>query len=128
MPKSGLVFPRIAVDRGDRTSLRQQIYAQVAGAIRRGEVADGARLPSSRLLAKMLGVSRNTVVEAYERLLEDGLVAMRRGSGVRVCGASVGRVPSFQHLRRTMRAAHYPERTVQFEDPDGAVLYLNATR
>lgn len=41
----------------------------------------GHRLPSIRRLATALGVSRSTVVEAYERLVAEGLVTSRRGSG-----------------------------------------------
>lgn len=43
--------------------------------------AVGDRLPSIRNLAKSLGVSPSTVVEAYERLVAEGLVRARRGSG-----------------------------------------------
>lgn len=129
MPKSALLVPRVVLDRVHRESLRQQIYAQMAGAIRRGELAAGARVPSTRLFATMLGVSRNTVVEAYERLLEEGLLVTRARSGVEVSGgARTERVPSFSGLRRTMRAAHSPERTVEVRGPDGEPLYLNGSR
>ncbi len=120
--------PEITLDRSRLHSLRQQIYSQMAAAIRQGALPDGARLPSSRLLAKLLHVSRNTVVDAYERLLEDGLIKTRAGSGIQVDHTGPGIVPNFSNLRRTARAAHYPVRTIQFEDPDGTPLYLNATR
>ncbi len=120
--------PEITLDRSKVHTLRQQIYSQMAAAIRRGALADGARLPSSRLLAKVLHVSRNTVVDAYERLLEDGLIKARAGSGIQVAHTNHGVVPNFSNLRRTARAAHYPVRILQFEDPDGTTLYLNATR
>jgi DNA-binding GntR family transcriptional regulator len=109
-------------------SLRRQIYTQMAAAIRRGALPNGARLPSSRLLAKLLHVSRNTVVDAYERLLEDGLIKTRAGSGIQVDHAGAGMVPNFSNLRRTARAAHYPVRPIRVDDPDGTGLYLNATR
>src|SRR5579871_3827543 len=41
----------------------------------------GARLPSVRRLAEELAVSKSTVVEAYDRLLAEGAVEARRGSG-----------------------------------------------
>jgi len=55
----------------------QAIRARVAS---RALVADD-RLPSIRALAKTLGVSPSTVVEAYDRLVAEGLIRARRGSG-----------------------------------------------
>jgi DNA-binding transcriptional MocR family regulator len=60
-------------------------YQQLAGGIRR-LVADGrlpmqSRLPAERHLAVQLGVSRNTVTAAYERLREEGYLDSRQGSG-----------------------------------------------
>lgn len=118
-------MPSIELDRSHPWPLRQQIFRQIAGAIRAGEVPCGARLPASRLLAKVLGVSRNTVVEAYERLLEADLLATKAGSGVVVKRVAAGALPNIASLRRTARAAHYPGRTIEFEDPDGLAAYLN---
>jgi len=127
--KRCFVVPEITLDRSKSEPLRHQIYSQLAGDIRRGVLPDGVRLPSSRLLARLLHVSRNTVVEAYEELLENGLIKARANSGIDVVGHTAsGTVPNFTHLRRTARAAHYPARTMRFEDPDGTGLYLNASR
>jgi DNA-binding transcriptional MocR family regulator len=46
----------------------------------------GERLPSIRQLAESLKVSKTTVVEAYDRLAADGVIAPKRGSGFYVCG------------------------------------------
>ncbi len=51
-------------------------------------LARGARLPSVRELAGKLGVSKSTVVEAYERLAAEGAVVARRGAGFFVAGAA----------------------------------------
>ncbi|HEU4347900.1 MAG TPA: GntR family transcriptional regulator, partial [Actinoplanes sp.] len=51
------------------------------GAIVDGRLATGARLPATRLLARDLGVSRGVVVEAYQRLLDEGLVSGHTGIG-----------------------------------------------
>ena len=60
-------------------------YEELARGIRR-LVADGrlpmqSRLPAERHLALELGVSRNTVTAAYERLREEGYLDSRQGSG-----------------------------------------------
>jgi DNA-binding GntR family transcriptional regulator len=75
-------------------------------------------------MAKLLKVSRGTVADAYEALLESGLLMAKMGSGIRVA-ASSARVPNFSNLRRTAIAAHFPARICRFEDPEGTPLYLN---
>lgn len=46
----------------------------------------GARVPSIRMMADALGVSKSTVVDAYERLASEGVLVARRGSGFYVAG------------------------------------------
>lgn len=61
------------------------LYLQVARALRvaihSGRLPNGARLPSSRELCADLGLSRTTVVAAYEHLRAEGIVSGRIGSG-----------------------------------------------
>jgi GntR family transcriptional regulator / MocR family aminotransferase len=65
-------------------SLQMQIYEQLAALIRKGQLKPGGVLPSSRDLSTQLGVSRNTVSEAYEKLVADGYIntAPKRGTFV----------------------------------------------
>ncbi|HEV3044709.1 MAG TPA: PLP-dependent aminotransferase family protein [Roseiarcus sp.] len=49
-------------------------------------LAPGARLPSVRAMAAAMAVSKSTVVEAYDRLLAEGAIVARRGSGFYVAG------------------------------------------
>ena len=65
-------------------SLQMQIYEQLATLIRKGGLKTGGVLPSSRDLSTQLGVSRNTVSEAYEKLVADGYIntAPKRGTFV----------------------------------------------
>ena len=65
-------------------SLNEQLAAAIAALMRRGDLTVGTRLPSERDLALSLGVSRTTVVSAYGRLRQDGLIRARQGSGWRV--------------------------------------------
>ncbi len=62
-------------------SLQKQIRTQIVTAIQNGQIPHDQALPSSRALASQLGVARNTVVLAYERLLEDGYILSRQRSG-----------------------------------------------
>jgi DNA-binding GntR family transcriptional regulator len=123
--RKNAVWPEIRLDHASEApTLRHQIERQLRQAIRNGALACGARLPSSRLMAKLLVVSRGTVVEAYEALQEAGLIVAAAGSGVRVARPSPG-VPNFNNLKKTAAAAHYPARVCLFEDQDGTPLYLN---
>ena len=62
----------------------------LSGAIRTGTLARGDRLPSERLFADVLALSRSTVVAAYDELRGRGLVTSRHGSGTTVA-ATPGR-------------------------------------
>lgn len=59
----------------------RQIYDSIRGSILSGDFASGMRLPATRLLASQLGVSRMTVINAYEQLFAEGYLEGRAGSG-----------------------------------------------
>jgi GntR family transcriptional regulator / MocR family aminotransferase len=63
-----------------RAGLEDALRAAVTG----GRLAAGVRLPSSRALAAELGLSRNTVAEAYAQLVAEGWLVARHGSATRV--------------------------------------------
>lgn len=58
-----------------------QVYAALRTAITTGRCKAGERLPSSRSLASLLGVSRTSTQTAYEQLVAEGYVDTRHGSG-----------------------------------------------
>lgn len=74
----------IRLDRDGCQPLSRQIAEQVADAVESGRFARGSRLPSTRTLAHVLGVSRAIVVTAYELLFERGIIEGRLGSGTYV--------------------------------------------
>src|SRR2546421_322397 len=59
--------------------------------IEAGQLQDGDRLPSSRLLAAHLAINRNTVARAYAELRDEGFVVAKRRSGMVVAGAGEAR-------------------------------------
>lgn len=61
-----------------------QIADGLRAAIRSGRLVTGSRLPSTRDLAKDLGVSRGVVVAVYEQLVAEGFLRSRQGDGTRV--------------------------------------------
>ena len=73
---------RFWFERSGEVSLREQIVAQVALGISSGELMAGARLPSTREMARRFEIHPNTVSAAYRQLEMEGRVELRRGSGV----------------------------------------------
>ncbi|MFE6304678.1 PLP-dependent aminotransferase family protein [Nocardiopsis sp. NPDC057823] len=70
-----------AVPRGERT---EWLTGALRSAVASGVLPLGTRLPPTRVLAADLGVARGTVVEAYQRLTEEGLLTAARGAGTAV--------------------------------------------
>lgn len=62
-------------------TLYRQIAEHIEKIILAGSIPRGARLPGTRELARMLGVSRSTVVEAYLLLEKRGIVLLKGRSG-----------------------------------------------
>ncbi|AFU43750.1 transcriptional regulator [Acidovorax sp. KKS102] len=79
-------------------TLRQQVYAQLRRAIEQGSLRAGTRLPPSREHAASLGVSRNTVLWALQRLQAEGYVEARVGDGTYVSQAVAATLPAAQGL------------------------------
>ncbi|HKM79565.1 MAG TPA: winged helix-turn-helix domain-containing protein [Candidatus Acidoferrum sp.] len=111
--------------------LYRQVYNQLRQAILEQKLPVGARLPSTRALARSLGVSRNTVLNAYEALLADALLAARKGSGTHVSMPSDKIRSLAAPMRRSfdlwtaLREARFPATSAHLRDADGNPLYLH---
>ncbi|MDT9591865.1 PLP-dependent aminotransferase family protein [Nocardioides zeae] len=78
----------LSLDRHADDPLGTQLARQVRSRILDGTLADGLRLPSSRALARDLGVSRAVVEQAYAQLVAEGWLAGRRGAGTFVAASA----------------------------------------
>ncbi|WP_043623059.1 GntR family transcriptional regulator [Nonomuraea candida] len=74
----------IAIDHTDGTPLFEQIAAAVRSGIAEGSIRSGERMPAAKELCAALDVNRNTVLHAYQRLRDEGLIELRRGRGATV--------------------------------------------
>jgi GntR family transcriptional regulator / MocR family aminotransferase len=74
----------ITIDRNSDLGLRAQLENQLRDAIRDGRLAADERLPSSRELARTLGLSRGLVQDCYVQLQAEGYLTSRAGSATRV--------------------------------------------
>jgi len=82
------VILSMAVDHGAAEPAYMQIFAQVRSFILTGRLSPGQRLPSTRKLAEELGLSRTTLVSAYDHLMSEGYIESRRGAGAYVADYS----------------------------------------
>jgi GntR family transcriptional regulator / MocR family aminotransferase len=86
------------------TPLYKQLYERLRQAILSSQLTSGTRLPSTRILASELAISRNTVTSAFRQLLVEGYLESRVGDGTYVAQAlPEGLITS---------AAHRPKSTV----------------
>ncbi len=109
--------------------LHLQLGRQLRSLVLAGRMTPGSRLPSSRTLATDLGVSRATVVLAFEQLASEGYVEGRHGSGMFVASGlpeSVslggGRIPNLAEPTRSARAAPEPSRPFQLGATDASLF------
>jgi len=100
VPFAALLFN---LDRGESLNLQEQIRQQIVERVAVGSLAPSQRLPSTRVLARHLKVSRNTVAAAYQRLVEDGHLEARPRSGIYVSNTRYAAV-----RRDELRAAGEP--------------------
>lgn len=79
---AGTALLSLVLDRDDPEPLHRQLTDQVRLRVLDGRLRAGARLPSSRVLAGELGVSRTVTLTAYDQLAADGFVRSRPGAGL----------------------------------------------
>lgn len=83
----------VELDRTGAEPLHRQLADGLRDAIRTGRLTPQTRLPSTRVLAADLGVSRRLVVDAYSQLVAEGFLLSRHGSGTVVATVDAARTP-----------------------------------
>lgn len=86
----------IDLHNGGGVGLSRRVYLALKARILKGQMRQGEALPSTRELAKSLGVSRNTVCVAYDMLWTEGFILSRQGAPSRVAGGL--QMQSVRHL------------------------------
>ncbi|MDT5019346.1 MAG: GntR family transcriptional regulator / MocR family aminotransferase, partial [Mycobacterium sp.] len=84
----------VELDRTGPDPLHRQLADGLRDAIRTGRLSPQTRLPSTRVLAADLSVSRRLVVDAYSQLVAEGFLLSRHGSGTRVATVDAASAPS----------------------------------
>jgi GntR family transcriptional regulator / MocR family aminotransferase len=83
----------VAIDRAAPRAVRSQLEEGLRAAIRSGRLEPGEKLPSSRELARAIGVSRGLVTECYQQLQSEGYLHSEVGSATRVAAAAAALPP-----------------------------------
>lgn len=94
---------QVGLDRNLSDPLYRQVYHNIRSGILSGRLTPGTRLPSTRHLARDLGVARSTVVQAFEQLRAEGYIHAFRGAAT-----CVRRSLPDLHLRTTPTKARSP--------------------
>lgn len=101
-------FRAFSIDTNSSEPLHRQLYNELRAAILGGRLPSGCRLPASRELAQVTGLSRNTVLSAYDQLIAEGYIESRAGSGTYVASSLPDQVlsgPTMEPLPTSDRGA-----------------------
>ena len=86
---------------GAKAPLYEKIYEYIKRDVIEGKIPVGEKLPSTRLLAKHLSVSRSTVEMAYEQLLAEGYIKAEPCRGFFVC--DITELYEFGHIEKDFK-------------------------
>lgn len=90
---------------GAKAPLYEKIYEYIKNEIVDGKISKGEKLPSTRLLAKNLSVSRSTVELAYDQLLAEGYIEAEPYRGYFVCDIeALYQLEQRNHMREKLQA------------------------
>ncbi len=112
-------FPEVVVNRSSPVPLYFQVAEQIEGAIQGGQLAPGDRIANEVALADQLGLSRPTVRQAIQTLVDKGLLVRKRGVGTQVVNAPIRRTVELTSL--------YDDLTRSGLQPTTTVLGLELT-
>src|SRR5947208_5238139 len=105
------VSPSIRIDRSSPVPLYFQVAQRLEQLIESGEMPPGSRLENEIALADQLGLSRPTMRQAIQHLVDKGLLVRKRGVGTQVVHARVRRQVELSSLFDDLDRAHRQPRT-----------------
>lgn len=111
-----------AIDLNSTVAPFEQLRLHIIEAVRSGELAPGAKLPTVRGLADELGLAPNTVARAYRELEQDEVIETR-GRG----GSFIAATGDTTHRHAQQAATAYADRAAQLGlTPDEALAIVTA--
>lgn len=107
----GVPQPEITLDRSSPVPLYFQVAEQLERAILGGDIAPGERIETEVAMAAGLGVSRPTLRQAIQLLVDKGMLVRRRGVGTQVVHGKIRRSVELTSLFDDLSAAGQQPRT-----------------
>ena len=74
-----MIFSNLIIDKNE--PIYVQIEKHILAGINCGELKKDSKLPSTREVGKLLNISRNSVISAYEKLESMGIITTKKGIG-----------------------------------------------
>ncbi|ENV82753.1 hypothetical protein F941_01519 [Acinetobacter bouvetii DSM 14964 = CIP 107468] len=115
---SSAYFPHLILPKGQQ--IKEGLYCVLRDAILAGHLPSGAKLPSSRALAEMMSISRNSVLAALERLLDEGYLVTKPSSGTYVADVIPDQLIQIQN--DIHHAVHQSMQTLNINPHIGSLL------
>ncbi len=97
--QDGALLSSIEIDRTGKRAIGVQLYMVLREIILSGGLRAGERIPASRTLAREVGVSRTTVIDAVDKLVAEGMLVSRVGAGTFVSDILEQQHPRTNELR-----------------------------
>ncbi len=97
--QDGALLSSIEIDRTGKRAIGVQLYMVLREIILSGGLRAGERIPASRTLAREVGVSRTTVIDAVDKLIAEGMLVSRVGAGTFVSDILEQQRPAAGELR-----------------------------
>ena len=113
--EGGPITLDLAIDRDSSTPLYLQLAGGIEDAIRSGVLGPGSRLENELALSKRLRLSRPTVRQGIQELVDKGMLVRKRGVGTQVIQAPVNRQVALTSLYDDLRTAGKAPRTEVIE-------------
>ena len=98
LTEASLPFDPAGIILDPKGGLSRQLYEALKTRALDGRLSPGVRLPASRDMARLLNISRNSVLRAYEQLFAEGFTETRVGDGTYVAEVSIGGLKQSTHL------------------------------
>lgn len=95
----------IRVDTESSRPLYDQVAASIRADLLAGALSPGDRLPAARDVAAALQINQHTVLHAYQRLRDEGLIELRRGRGAVISAAAAPLVELAHEIDRLVHRA-----------------------